>query len=154
MLYLRGQLRSIPNRKSDEYRVCQQQIDALEMQLSDARKNAAEDVYNRNNSAGNMGFYNAENDEVTVDFHGLYLRDAIEKYRDIVLPTLPVQSKFAIITGKGKHSESGKSVLRDGLIDYIRRSAEAKSIDCEIDPKNSGRVLLRWITENENNATS
>ena len=39
------QLRSITDRRSEEYRVCRQQIDEVETQLHQARKNAAEDIY-------------------------------------------------------------------------------------------------------------
>ena len=142
------QLRSITDRRSEEYRVCRQQIDEVEAQLHQARKNAAEDIYNRNNSAERMGRVGADG-RLTVDYHGLYVKDAIEAYETMVLPVLPVQTRVAIITGKGLHSKGGKSTLRDGLMEHIRRSAQCqeKKIECRVCPKNEGILLVDWIGE-------
>ena len=104
---LYDQLRSVADRHSEEYRVCRQQIEETEAQLHAARRNAAEDIYNRNNSAERMGRVGADG-RLTVDYHGLYKRDAIAAYEEMVLPILPAQTRVAIITGKGRH---GKSAL-------------------------------------------
>ena len=142
------QLRSITDRRSEEYRVCRLQIDEVEAQLHQARKNAAEDIYNRNNSAERMGRVGADG-RLTVDYHGLYVRDAIDAYETMVVPVLPVQTRVAIITGKGLHSKGGRSALRDGLMEHIRRSAQyqEKKIECRVCPKNEGRLLVDWIGE-------
>ena len=142
------QLRSIADRRSEEYRVCRQQIDEVEAQLHQARKNAAEDIYNRNNSAERMGRVGTDG-RLTVDYHGLYVRDAIDAYETMVVPVLPVQTRVAIITGKGLHSKGGRSALRDGLMEHIRRSAQyqEKKIECRVCPKNEGRLLVDWIGE-------
>lgn len=146
IFHLRGQLRSISNRQSEKYKICQNQIDELETQLQKTRKNAAEDIYNRNNSAGTMGQVDGDG-QLTVDYHGLYVKDATEKYDSMVLPVLPVQRNIAIITGKGRHSVNGRSALRDGLLDHVRQSTEyqEKKIHCQIDPKNEGKLLVKWI---------
>jgi len=122
----------------------------MKSQLKTTRKNAAEDIFNRNNSAGNMGKVDAHG-RLCIDFHGLYVRDAIEKYKDMVLPILPVQMECAIITGRGKHALNGRSVLRDGLIEHIHHSVEARSgkIKSEIDKRNKGIIVLRWIGKNK-----
>ena len=140
------QLRSITDRRSEEYRVCRQQIDEVEAQLHQARKNAAEDIYNRNNSAERMGRVGADG-RLTVDYHGLYLKDAIDAYETMVVPVLPVQTRVAVITGKGRHSKGGRSTLRDGLMEHIRRSAQyqEKKIECRVCPRNEGILLVDWI---------
>ena len=142
------QLRSITDRRSEEYRVCRQQIDEVEAQLHQARKNAAEDIYNRNNSAERMGRVGADG-RLTVDYHGLYVKDAIDAYETMVVPVLPVQTRVAVITGKGLHSKGGRSTLRDGLMEHIRRPAQyqEKTIECRICPKNDGILLVDWIGE-------
>ena len=142
---LYDQLRSVADRHSEEYRVCRQQIEETEAQLHAARRNAAEDIYNRNNSAERMGRVGADG-RLTVDYHGLYKRDAIAAYEEMVLPILPAQTRVAIITGKGRHSD-GKSALRDGLMEHIRQSAQyrERKIQCRVDPKNGGILLVDWL---------
>lgn len=143
---LYDQLRSVADRHSEEYRVCRQQIEETEAQLHAARRNAAEDIYNRNNSAERMGRVGADG-RLTVDYHGLYKRDAIAAYEEMVLPILPAQTRVAIITGKGRHSKGGKSALRDGLMEHIRQSAQyrERKIQCRVDPKNGGILLVDWL---------
>jgi len=143
---LYDQLRSVADRHSEEYRVCRQQIEETEAQLHAARRNAAEDIYNRNNSAERMGRVGADG-RLTVDYHGLYKRDAIAAYEEMVLPILPAQTRVAIITGKGRHSKDGKSALRDGLMEHIRQSAQyrERKIQCRVDPKNGGILLVDWL---------
>ena len=140
------QLRSVADRHSEEYRVCRRQIEETEAQLHAARRNAAEDIYNRNNSAERMGRVGADG-RLTVDYHGLYKRDAIAAYEEMVLPILPAQTRVAIITGKGRHSKDGKGALRDGLMEHIRQSAQyrERKIQCRVDPKNGGVLLVDWI---------
>ena len=141
---LYDQLRSVADRHSEEYRVCRQQIEETEAQLHAARRNAAEDIYNRNNSAERMGRVGADG-RLTVDYHGLYKRDAIAAYEEMVLPILPAQTRVAIITGKGR--QDGKSALRDGLMEHIRQSAQyrERKIQCRVDPKNGGILLVDWL---------
>ena len=103
---------------------------------------------NRNNSAERMGRVGADG-RLTVDYHGLYVKDAIDAYEAMVVPVLPVQTRVAIITGKGLHSKGGRSTLRDGLMEHIRRSAlyQEKMIECRVCPKNEGILLVDWIGE-------
>jgi hypothetical protein len=77
------------------------------------------------------------------------VRDAVDAFETMVLPVLPVQTRVAIITGKGRHSKGGRSALRDGLMEHIRRSAQCqeRKIDCRVDPKNEGILLVDWIDE-------
>lgn len=148
ILHLRGQLCRIPSGHGEEWTVCQQQLQELQSQLDTTRKNAAEDIFNRNNSAGGMGRVDADG-RVCIDFHGLYVKDAVKKYEEMVLPILPVQMECAIVTGQGKHSGNGKSALRDGLMQYIHRSDQVRQgqIQCRVDTTNQGRLLVRWVTK-------
>mmetsp|Transcript_18145 Transcript_18145/g.39620 ORF Transcript_18145/g.39620 Transcript_18145/m.39620 type:complete len:401 (-) Transcript_18145:1198-2400(-) len=144
--HLRRQLCCIPDRRSEAWMICQQQINELQSQLHSSRKNAAEDIFNRNNSAGSMGKEDPDG-RLVIDFHGLYVKDAKEKYEEMVLPVLPVQRDVAIITGKGRHSYNGRSALRDGLLGHIQNSAECREgkVRCSVDPRNGGRLIIKWL---------
>lgn len=144
--HLREQLRSIPMNCLEERKVCLEQIREFKSRMVQSRKLAAEDIYNRNNSAGRMG--NDVDGVLTVDFHGLFLSEAIEKYKGVIVPVLPCQRRVSIITGRGKHSRRAskpgmkvKSSLRDGLLSYIRNTGSR--VHVQIDPKNEGVLLLR-----------
>jgi hypothetical protein len=127
--------------------VCRNEIDQVKEQLKTAQRNAAQDIFNRNNSAGGMGNMDANNGHLSIDFHGLYVKEAIVKFEEIVMPILPVQREVVIITGKGNHSRNGKSKLRDGLVAHIRRTDEfkRKEMECEVNPSNRGQLIVRSI---------
>jgi DNA-nicking Smr family endonuclease len=153
--HLRAQLGSIDS-SSEEYHVCSAQIRQLEKELENVKRNAAQDIYNRNNSAGRMGEVDAQGN-VTVDLHGLYVREAISMFNELVLPILPaVRNRVAIITGKGRHSSGksgGSAPLRSGLIAHIEKTAEyrEKRLMCSVDKKNPGRVWVSWNNVSNNN---
>jgi hypothetical protein len=138
-------LRYNNDRNRDEWNVCNQQIDRVKEELKTAGRNAAQDIYNRNNSAGGMGNMDARNGRLSVDFHGLYVKEAITKFIEIVMPILPVQREVVIITGKGNHSKNGKSKLRDGLVAHIKHSDEfkRKQIRYAINPSNTGELIVK-----------
>lgn len=76
-----------------------------------ARKNAASDIFERMNSQGTMGTIIDElkNDGlIYIDLHGLFINEAKERVKEFILPILPVLIKISIITGRGKHSQSGE----------------------------------------------
>uniref|UniRef100_A0A7S0C1X0 Smr domain-containing protein n=2 Tax=Proboscia inermis TaxID=420281 RepID=A0A7S0C1X0_9STRA len=93
-----------------------------------------------------MGKIN-ENGNLYVDFHGLYLKEAILKFNEVVLPILPVQEKIIVITGRGLHNKNGRSVLRDGLLAHINTKSTSKigCIQCKIDPRNQGALNVTWV---------
>jgi hypothetical protein len=127
--------------------ICRAEIIRVKKQLKTAQQNAAQDIFNRNNSAGGMGNMDANNGNLSIDFHGLYVKEAIVKFGEIVLPILPVQREVVIITGKGNHSRNRKSKLQDGLIAHIRQTDEFKreKMEYNVNPSNSGQLIVRSL---------
>ena len=147
--HLQDQLRKICRDKQRlEWQICKQQIDELQAELDLTRKNAAQDIYNRNNSDGHKGIVNTFG-KLEVDFHGFYVKEAIDRFEDMIAPILPVQKEICIVTGRGRHSNNGKSVLRAGLLQHIQKRASEFSegkLDCYVDKKNRGVINLRYYS--------
>ena len=102
---LRKKLFAINDTDSDEWRTQKKELQDLQKKLSGARKNAANDIYERMNSSGNMGIVIEEVDGqekglVHVDLHGLHCNEAKERVNEYILPILPVLKKIIVITGK------------------------------------------------------
>lgn len=133
-----------------EYQLCRDQIQLVQRELTMAQKNAARDIYHRNNSAGTMGMDEAG--KLYIDFHGLYVKEAIERFHETVLPVLPVQKIVQIIVGQGKHSHNTGAALKFGLLRYlqnkvsiaVQRDDGLQNIHCEVDPRNHGVLIVRW----------
>lgn len=141
---LKYQLTKITPR-TEEYRICLDQITRVKQDLQKAGEDAANSVYYSNNSAGNMGLDDGQT--LSIDFHGLYIKEAIQRYQEMVLPILPVQKSINLIVGKGWHSKGKRGVLATGLVEHICRSVEftGKKVDYCINPHNHGVVHLQWI---------
>ena len=60
-----------------------------------------------------------ENTFVKFDLHCLYPDESIEVIREIVLPVLPVLNKIILITGRGVHSKSGRSVVKEEVKRFL-----------------------------------
>ena len=139
-----GKLRPRAERGSGRRLEEEEEERELRARIEAARGRAADEIYWRNNSAGDMGMEDCEG-RAQVDFHGLYLREAIQRYEDTVLPVLPVQRQCAIITGRGAHSGKKGGVLREGLMEHIRSSVEFREgkLKCGSDSC-QGRLLIRY----------
>jgi DNA-nicking Smr family endonuclease len=83
-----------------------------------AMKNATKDIYERVNSRQLKSGVNSMN-EFCVDFHGLYVYEAKEIFNEFILPLLDEAKKIMIITGRGKHCENGKSILKKSIQTYF-----------------------------------
>lgn len=121
-------------------------VQEMEQKLFHAIQNCREDTYNRINSRGAMGTAQTTG-EVQVDYHSLHVRDAKRKFDDLLLPLLPVLGKVAIITGKGKRSASGTSVLQAALKDHIENYPDESKRDClrwEPVSTNDGVIRVLW----------
>ena len=81
-------------------------------------KNATKDIYERVNSRQLKSDVNSMN-EFCVDFHGLYVYEAKEMFNEFILPLLDEAKKIMIITGRGKHCENGKSILKESIKTYF-----------------------------------
>eukprot|EP00547_Thalassionema_nitzschioides_P005699 CAMPEP_0194217802 /NCGR_PEP_ID=MMETSP0156-20130528/22281_1 /TAXON_ID=33649 /ORGANISM="Thalassionema nitzschioides, Strain L26-B" /LENGTH=294 /DNA_ID=CAMNT_0038946939 /DNA_START=112 /DNA_END=993 /DNA_ORIENTATION=- len=130
---------------SDEWEICEEEIRKTERDLALTEESAARDIYNRNNIAGGMGkVHDMNNGKLVVDFHGLRVKEAIDKFEEMIIPVLPVQKEVYVVTGRGKHSKTGKSVLKLGLIDHIREKYKngQGSIKWENHPSNPGMIIF------------
>ena len=54
-----------------------------------------------------------------VDLHGLHIREAREVINEFVLPFLKQVEQMMIKTGRGIHSNIGKSILKDTIKEYF-----------------------------------
>jgi hypothetical protein len=122
------------------HNVCQGEINRIRDEISIARKNAREDIFHANNSAGGMGIQINQGDDydydgstttsrINIDLHGQYVEDAKILFDEKVMPVLPVQKLVGVVTGRGKHSKTakGQSKLRTGLVDHIRRMEDYRN---------------------------
>ncbi|PFH49782.1 hypothetical protein AMATHDRAFT_146907, partial [Amanita thiersii Skay4041] len=83
---------------------------------------------------------NMSHSSQTVDVHGLRPQEAIEVTEKAFREALASgHGTLKVITGKGLHSKNNIPVLRNNLI----KSMEEQRIPCEIDPNNSGVLILR-----------
>ncbi|KAJ3107733.1 hypothetical protein HDU97_003403 [Phlyctochytrium planicorne] len=80
---------------------------------------AARDIFERSNSSGGMGQISNDRWELYVDLHGLHVEEAKLMMEQFVLPVVPVLKSVNIITGRGKHSQSGESILKKAMKDYL-----------------------------------
>jgi hypothetical protein len=79
-------------------------------------------------------------DFVTLDLHQ-HVPGSIAPYLDFVLKhdyCFSGWDRYVLVVGKGRHSKHGKSELKDAVISFFQGSAWK----VEIDPDNSGRMLL------------
>ena len=137
LAHLQEQLAHVTDHSSIEWQIGQAQIQQLQTQLAATKHNAAQDIFHS---------HNARRDDWSVDFHGLYVAEAVSKFHEIILPVLPVQRQVAIITGRGRHSQNGTSALRAALQSCIEQTPEFRQgkMMHEVDRKNPGRLWVRW----------
>ena len=101
---LRQDILVINDTESSEWKNKKKKLQELHKRLNEARKNAANDIFERMNSGGNMGALIEEEDGqvqglVHVDLHGLHVKEAKERINEYVLPILPALKKVILITG-------------------------------------------------------
>jgi DNA-nicking Smr family endonuclease len=149
-LEARTKLSSILNIRSAEWKAQSKRVNALSVQLTAARANAAQDIYERVNSEGSgMGERTSssqwESDERRVDLHGLHKSEAESVLVQFVLPILPVCKSIVLITGKGLHSggcsgevDKGKGQLRDSVVAFLRD----RKIKCSVLKNNDGAIRV------------
>lgn len=140
---LRQKLFMINDTDSVEWRTQKKELQDLQKKLTDARKNAASDIFERMNSRANMGAIieaedGTESGLVHVDLHGLHVNEAKERVNEFVAPILPALKRMIIITGHGVHNQTGSSVLKDNMKQYF---SETLKLRCE-DTKNKGALIV------------
>ena len=77
-------------------------IHDAEDRLNKARENAANDIFARMNSVGDMGREQGIEGELKIDFHGLHLAEAKHELTEFVLPILQSMKRIVIVTGSAE----------------------------------------------------
>ncbi len=78
-----------------------------------------------------------------IDLHGLHVHEAESILQDYVLPVLPVLKRVYLITGRGKHSKDGKSVLKESVMTFLREDVKL-ALRCEEQIGNDGVLFVAW----------
>ena len=118
----------------------------LRQELSISRSKARDDMYSQMNSVGTMGAEQEGQDGlIQVDFHGLHVNEMRRKFKDQVVPVLPVVNKVVVITGRGSHSTGKESKLKKALLKLINSEFEKEMYWQEVD-NNPGAINVLWRT--------
>ena len=118
-------------------RVCKQ-IDDLKTKLHESRLNAAADIYERMNAVQKK---ESQVDIMSIDLHGLHVEEAKSILQDYVLPVLPVLKKVNLITGRGKHSDTNYSTLKESIKKFLSEEIETP-LRCEERMDNQGVLFV------------
>ena len=124
--------------ESDEGKEINKQLKEINVKLQTAIKNASRDIYERVNSKGKLSVKVNGKEVLRVDLHGLHVDEAKEIVNEYVLPVLDVSKQIMIITGRGVHSQNGKSVLKNAIKEYFT----SLSIKWEDVVKNEGAIYV------------
>jgi len=101
-------------------------------------KNAAKDIFERVNSKGIKNIIVNEKEVFCVDFHGLFVDEAKGIFHEFILPLLDVAKQIMIITGRGMHSQNGKSILKEAVIEHLT----FLNIKFKHVPNNDGAIFI------------
>jgi DNA-nicking Smr family endonuclease len=144
---------------SEEWRDATQRKKMLTEQLAHAQRNARDSVYSlmNDNPHKQEAAYNNNIDDNTqqqqqqpvdpegypiVDLHGLHVREALQLFDEQVKPVLSTLQTMTLITGWGKHSRDGKSVLQEQVKKHIR---SCQNMKFEPVANNRGRLRVKWV---------
>jgi DNA-nicking Smr family endonuclease len=120
---------------SEQGQQLRRRLGEVNKSLQMAMHSASRDIFERVNSKEH------ESSSVhSVDLHGLHTEEAKEIVSEYVLPVLKVVERIMIITGRGVHSASGKSVLRDSLKEYFM--SDQVKIQCQDVERNDGAFYI------------
>jgi DNA-nicking Smr family endonuclease len=129
---LRDSLSKLP-KKSDESQKIRERIREIDEKIPDAEKKAAKTIFDKTNSAKDMG-------KGKFDFHGLHVNEAKIIARDVIMTKFSSTTKeITIITGRGQHSYDGRSKLKDEMRVYFMNEL---NLNCENVPGNEGALLI------------
>uniref|UniRef100_A0A7S3V5Q9 RING-type domain-containing protein n=1 Tax=Chaetoceros debilis TaxID=122233 RepID=A0A7S3V5Q9_9STRA len=140
---LRQKLRNISSEANYSYISSKRRIDTLQEDLiPKAMKNAQNYIWNAMNSAGEMA--RDSDDGIVLDFHGLHVEEAKNKFDDEVVPILPVIKKIRLIVGRGKHSSAQIARLKPMLQEHIAEHPRHHLMTCRVDPTNDGALFVYY----------
>ena len=123
-------------------KICTELIE-VRSKLCVARQKSREDIYTRMNSVGAMGAQQEGNDGlIQIDFHGLHVDEMRIKFKEHILPILPVVKKVMVITGRGLHSAGNESKLKKAVLKLIGQ--HQKNIYWQAIDHNPGAIYVLW----------
>jgi DNA-nicking Smr family endonuclease len=106
--------------ESEDGKETRKKLEKVNINLRVAMRNASSTIFERVNSKENNILIGEDGTEVhCVDLHGLHLNEAKEIVKENILPVLMVVNQIMIITGRGKHSQNGKAVLKNAIKEYF-----------------------------------
>ncbi len=117
----------------------------LELQNSlipKATKTAADYIWEKMNSAGNMGVQDIDTGEIEIDFHALHVNEARDRFKERVLPILPAVESILLVVGRGNHSEGGIAKLKPALKKLVEDHSKTRYSRVE---GNEGVIRVQWV---------
>ncbi|KAF6761253.1 hypothetical protein DFP72DRAFT_35594 [Ephemerocybe angulata] len=119
--------------KTAEGFVLKRKMYAAEERARELHKKAAKRYF------ASLNELNPKKKENTIDVHGLRPGEAIDRTERALADAMENGvTTLKVIVGKGLHSIGGQPVLKN----VVKQSLERQKIECKIDPKNTGVLLL------------
>ena len=141
---LEGEIKKVQDRYNGHWKASNSEkrnflhkLKSLKERLGIARENAANDIFERMNASGSMGTLSGKT-IMKIDIHGLHVEEAKAQISEYILPVLQVISKVILITGRGRHGESGASILKPAMEAFLSLE-EVKFRDV---PGNDGAICI------------
>lgn len=115
-------------------------------ELAAARVKARDNIYSSMNTVGAMGAQQEGGHDgssmIQVDYHGLHVNEMRRKFKEHIIPILPVVKKVLIITGHGSHSAGKESKLKKALFRLIGQYEQ--DIYWQRVDHNEGALYVLW----------
>ena len=119
-------------------------IASTRTELAAARIKANDEIYSQMNSVGTMGAEEVRGGSsvITVDYHGLHVNEMRRKFKEHVIPILPVVKVVMVIVGRGLHSAGKEGKLKKALFKLIGKYEE--DIKWQRVNRNEGALYVMW----------
>jgi DNA-nicking Smr family endonuclease len=121
---------------SKDFIKLKKRVNTLKEKIKKTQMDVSNDVFEQINSGGDMGVIGSDG-KMRIDLHALHVEEAKRMLHEYVFPSLPVVRKVILVTGRGKNSKGGKSVLKEEIKIFVRASGYV----CEDSP-NPGILLM------------
>lgn len=113
----------------------------LQEELEEANSKASDVIFQKINATGGMAVMK-DGEVLQLDFHQQHVAEAVEKFDHTVAPIMPAVKKLRLVTGWGKHSESGLSVLQQGILRHVEEYYP--DLRCEKMQSNKGIIVVTY----------
>jgi DNA-nicking Smr family endonuclease len=128
------------SKTSSEFKRTKESIRQIDEKIPEEEKKAARTIFDKTNSAKDMG-------TDKFDFHGLHVSEAKIIARDVIMSKFSSTTKeLTIITGRGQHSSYGRSKLKDEMHVYFTNELK---LNCVNVVGNEGALLISKKSDQE-----